>query len=201
LLARFYKTHRYDRFCLHSIYDLSKDKKAFHAFLHKYLFIDIKEDVLGVRNSLQIRRFIGRIVKKITKQLYLIIREKASAKNIYTYELSDSSSKAAKVLWGDNDIFFEDEELAVVEVLLFLMKTKESGLMNVIRDIEPLELDPGLSSEYFQFLLKKRTNYQSGIIEEIEARYEELDHPGKRQKMIEIVKDPGALFNIFDEAI
>jgi len=200
LLAKFYKTHRYDRFSLQSVYDLSKDKKALHTFLHKHLQIEVTEGIFGVSNSLQVKRFIGRVIKKITKQLYAIVQKEAMAKNIYTYEISSSSSKAAKVLWGNDDILFEDEDMAMVEIFIFLMKTKDSGLIDLIRTIKPLELDSALSSEYFQFMLKKRTDYTSMIMEEIEARYEELDRPGERQQMIEAIKDPSITFEESDES-
>lgn len=199
LLARFYKMHRYDRFGLQSIYDISKEKKALHAFLRKHLQIDVTEDMFGLSNSLRIKRFIGRTVKKITKQLYAIVQQEAINKNIYTYEISGSSSKAAKILWGDGQILFENEEVAMVEILLFLMKTKDSALMDFIRGVEPLELDPALSSEYLQFLLKKRTNYTSMIMEEIEGRYEDLNSPGERRRMIDAIKDPHISFESSQE--
>jgi hypothetical protein len=87
----------------------------------------------------------------------------------------------------------------MVEILIFLMKVKDDGLTDFIRSIDPLELDPALSSEYLQFLLKKRTNYTSSIMEEVEARYEELDHPGEREKIMEAIKDPDTTFQMPDE--
>lgn len=195
LLAKFYKTHRYDRFSLQSVFELSKDKKALHAFLQKYLKIDITEDIFGIENSLRIKRFIGRTVKKITKQIYKIVEAEAAAKNIYTYEISSSSSKAAKVLWGDDDILFEEDDIVMVEILLFLSRTNESSLVDFMNSLDPLELDPALSSDYLQALLKKRTNHTSSILEEIEARYEELERPGERLQAIKAIIDPAISFD------
>jgi hypothetical protein len=195
LLSKFYKTHRYDRFILGSVYDLSKEKKALHDFLHVYLEIDTTKDISGVMNSLRIRKFIGRAVKKISKQIHSIIEREAAAKSLYTYEISGSSSKAAKILWGEDDILFENEEIAVIEILLFLMKTQESPLVDILKSIEPLKLDPALSSEYLQFLLKKRASDASSILDEVEARYEDLEQPGEREKMISALKEPGMYFD------
>lgn len=201
LLTKFYKTHRYDRFTLQSVYDLSKDKKALHAFLHKHLQIDVTEDIFGLDNSLRVKRFIGRTVKKITKQLYAIVQNEAFAKNIYTYEISSSSSKAAKILWGNDDILFEDEDRAMVEIFMFLQKTKDSSLMDFTKSIKPLELDPALSSEYLQFILKRRTRSTSMIMEEIETLYEELDRPGDRQQMIDAIKNPDVDFEMLNQSV
>jgi hypothetical protein len=108
LLSNFYNTYRYDRFNLNSIYELSKEKKALHLFLNKHLQIDISDKMFGAANTPRIKQFIGRTVKKITKQLYTIIEREASAKNLYTYEISSSGSKAAKILWEDGAITFDD---------------------------------------------------------------------------------------------
>jgi len=195
LLLIFYKTHRYDRFSLQSVTNISRDKKALHVFLHKYLKIDISDDMVGIENTLRVKKFIGKTVKRITKDIYLIIQESAHAKNLYTDEISSSSSKAAKILWGGDDILFDYEEIAMIEVLAFLMKTKESTLMNIIKKLEPLPLDPALDSEYLQFLLKKRTNYLSSIIDEIEDCHSDTPDLKNRLEMINAIKDPNIGFD------
>lgn len=194
LLSIFYKTHRYNRFSLQSVTNISRDKKALHLFLNKYLQIDITDDMFGVDNSLRVKKFIGKTVKKITKDIYLIIKESAHAKNLYTDEISSSSSKAAKILCGGDDILFDYEETAMIEVLAFLMKTKESTLMKVIKDIEPLPLDPALDSEYLQFLLKKRTDFSSSIIDEIEDYHADISDFKNRMEIINVIKDPNVSF-------
>ncbi len=199
LLSVFYKTHRYDRFNLQSIKDLSKDKIALHHFLRKYLGIDTKENIFGIENSLRVKRFMGRTVKKITTQLHAIIEDAARAKNLYTYEISGSTSKAAKILWGNDEIVFDDEERNAIEILIFLLKTKESSLMDFIRDMEPLSLDPALDSDYFHFLLGKRVGDFSGIADEIDAHYEEIDNPKERLEMIDAIRNPYLTFGSSEE--
>ena len=84
LLSEFYKNHRYDRFNFSSLTLVSKDKEALHNYLHKYLKIDTTEDypMTVVRNSPEIRKFLGRIIKNITKKIYSIIDKTAHEKNI-----------------------------------------------------------------------------------------------------------------------
>jgi hypothetical protein len=196
LLSVFYKDHRYGRFNLPQRSNLTKDKKLFHDFLKKHIQIDITEDfpLTCVWNSVAVKKFVGKIVKKITKNLYSIIDQAAIAKNLYTYEISSSSSKAAKILWGGDGILFDFEETAMIEVLAFLMKTKESTLMDVIKEIEPLQLDPALDSEYLQFLLKKRTEYLSSIIGQIEDCHADMPDLKARLALINAVKDPKVIF-------
>ena len=194
LLSIFYKTHRYNRFSLKSVTNISRDKKALHMLLHKYLQIDITDDMFGVENSLRVKKFIGKTVKKITKDIYLIIKESAHAKNLYTDEISSSSSKAAKILCGDDDILFDYEETAMIEVLVFLMNTKESTLMDIMKEIEPLPLDSALDSEYLQFLLKKRTDFSSSIIDEIEDYHSDISELKNRMEIINAIKDPNVSF-------
>ena len=198
LLSTFYKTHRYDRFTLQSVTDLSKDKKAFLLFLHKNLQIDITEDVpfLPIKNSERIKKFIGGSTKKIAVELHNIIRDAAHTKGLYTYELSSGYSKAAKVFFGDEDsIIFEDEEIAAIEALVFLMKTRKSKLIDFIKEIKPLPLDPALCGDYLQGLLHRRQNEMQSIIAEIEAHYEDIEDKKERYERIKAIRDPSIFFD------
>lgn len=190
LLSVFYEDHRYGRFNLPQIDNLSKDKKLFLTFLHKHLGIEVRDDIIGIKNSLQVKKFIGKTVKNITKNLYSIIDKAATAKNLYTYELSDSSSKAAKVVWGDEEITFDCEEVAMMEVLIFLLKTNESDRVNMLKDIEPLPLDPALDGEYIHFLLRKRTGFVSAIISEVEECQADVRDLKQRMEFLKVIKDP-----------
>jgi hypothetical protein len=199
LLAVFYEDHRYGRFNIPQRDNLSKDRKLFLTFLNKHLGIDIKNDIVGNENSLQIKKFMGKTVKKITKCLYSIIDKAAMAKNLYTNELSDSSSKAAKIVWGDEEIDFGREEIAMMEVLIFLLKTTGSHRINMIKELESLPLDPALDGEYLQFLIKKKTDYVSSIIDEVESNQADIKDLKERIRFIKAVKDPNIFFEDFNE--
>jgi hypothetical protein len=195
LLSVFYEDHRYGRFNIPQRDNLSKDKKLFFTFLSKQLKIEIKDSIFGVDNSLQIKKFMGKTIKKMTKQLYSIVSEAASAKGLYTYEISSSSSKAAKVVWGDEDIAFDSEEIVMMEVLIFLLKTTESTRIKLMREIEPLPLDPALDDEYLQLLLRKRTDYGSAIVDEVESHHEDVKDLKERIEFIKAIKDPHLFFD------
>lgn len=196
LLSVFYNTHRYDRLSLQSLTVFSKDKKAFLDFLHKYLGIDIKEEssIFYVENSSEVKTFIGRIVKDIARALYKIVREYAGKKGLNTDEISSSSSKAGKVLMGDEPITFESEDRAMVEALIFLMTTKDSSLAEFMKEIDPLSLDPALDSEYLQAILYKRPKEMQGVIDEVESYYEEMGDVKERLEAIDAIKNPGISF-------
>jgi hypothetical protein len=200
LLSVFYQEQRYNRLSFQFFTSFSKDKKSFLNFLHKYLGVKIEEEssLFYVENSLEIKDFVGRIVKDIVNELYIIIQEYAGRKNLYTYEISSSSSKAGKVLMGDSPITFENEDIAMIEVLIFLIKTKESTLVDFIKDIESLPLDPALSSEYLQALLHKRPKEMQGVIDEIEACYEEMDKLKDRLERIKAIRDPSIGISLCD---
>lgn len=196
LLSVFYDEQRYDRFRLQSLTVFSKDKKAFLDFLHKHLGIDIKEEssIFYVQNSPEVKTFIGKLVKDIVRQLYESIRRSASAKNLSTDEISSAYSKAAKVLLGDKPIVFENEDVAMIELLIFLMKTKDSPLIDFMKTMKPLPLDPALDSEYLQALLYKRPSEIQNAIDEIESHHEDVKDLKDRLEAIKAIKDPDVSF-------
>ncbi len=201
ILYRFYKLHRYDRFSFGSLQRLGEDKEILQNFFHKHLGIDITENfpITAVWNTFQIKKFFGKVVKKITKELYRIIKEEAKRKNIYTDEISGSDSKAAKVLWGDDDLHFEDEDRVIIELLIYFLHTNESTLIDVIKDIDPLDLDPGSSKRYLEVLLSNKARYRSDVLDEIECLYqEEVSDAGERLKLIDAIKDPNVYFSHTD---
>lgn len=194
LLSVFYEDHRYGRFNIPQRDNLSKDKKLFLTFLHKHLGIKIEDDIIGTENSLQVKKFMGKTVKKIAKDLYSIIGKTASSKNLYTYELSDSSSKAAKVVWGDEEITFDREEVVMAEVLIFLLQTPELDRVKLLKEIKPLPLDPALDNEYLHFLLRKRTGFLSAIVDEVEDAQADSENLKERLEIIKVIKDPSVGF-------
>lgn len=194
ILSTFYKTNRYDRFCLSSARNISNDKNLLHLFLKKNLNIKTENDIFGLENSFRIKRFIGKIIKRMVDDIYSIIQEAARSKNLYTYEISSAYSKAGKVLLSKDSIVFDDEDLAIIEVLCFLISTKDSVLMNVVRELEPLSLDPGLDNEYLQFLINKRARYAMSAIDEIEECYLDIKDLRSRLELLKAIKNPAVNF-------
>jgi hypothetical protein len=57
-----------------------------------------------------------------------------------------------------------------------------------MKDIDPLNLDPGLSSEYLQVLLNNSSFYYSSVLDEVEYCYQEdVDDMGERLELIDAV--------------
>ena len=201
LLTVFYKTHRYDRFNLSKVSPTEKDKEMFYGFLNKYLDLNLetKDEIFAIENTPQIKRFIGRTVKKITKNLYALVNEYAQVKNLYTYEISGSGSKAAKVLWGDDTLDFEDSDRIKIESLIFLMGLNDTGLIKFIKAIQPLDLDPAMDTDHLQNLLKNNPYRISQIQDEIECLYEGVEDRKDRIEKIDFIRDPGIYFSESDE--
>jgi hypothetical protein len=79
LLGTFYKTSRYDRFSLNSIYEGKKEARAVRALLAKHLQAEFPdaESTFGTDNTEQYRKFISRSVLKIARNIYQVIRRRA----------------------------------------------------------------------------------------------------------------------------
>lgn len=144
LLAKFYKSLRYERFSLISVYDLKKERDALCRFLGKHLDVEIREPspILGTPNDDRYRRFIRNVVVKISTELYEVVQSRASELNLYTYEVRHGS-KAQTVFLGQAHIAAED--VLWKELLIFMMNTKStSGYLEFLRGITPLDLDRNL---------------------------------------------------------
>jgi len=98
LLSKFYKSHRYGRYSLSSVPNIQEEKRCFLEFIEKHLslVLSIDDEFAYISNTDQIRKFIGRVVQKISSKLFSIIRNEAFRLNIYTTELR-GDSKALKI--------------------------------------------------------------------------------------------------------
>ena len=198
LLANFYKTLRYDRFTLSAHWDPSKEKTALRSFLQKHLEVPLgdHDSLFPTLNDARIRKHIGRVVGKIAGELYRAVRSRASALNLYTYELRHGS-KAEKV-FGGGECNFVSEDVLLKELLVFFMNTKAtSGLMKFLKSIQPLDFDEALACDYLRcFQLVEATAY---VIGELDALYADLDDPGARLELMSVVGNPNVLFDDEDE--
>jgi hypothetical protein len=198
LLGSFYKSLRYDRFTLYSIYDPKKEIEEFCEFLSKHLKVDIPyDDMFGRRNEDRYKKFTQRTVVKISRVFYEIIREQAGALNLYTYELRHGS-KAEAVFLGEIDI--ADEDILWKELLVFFINTEStSGYLEFLRGIEPLDFDPELVSEYLDCF--RSNDAKSIVMGELEAHYSELEEGrrGSRLKLMSVIGDPNVYFGSEEE--
>jgi hypothetical protein len=67
LLSKFYKTHRYGRYSLASVPAIDAERTLLIEFLAKHLSIARPQEdaLLGFRNTNQIRKFVGKVVRHI----------------------------------------------------------------------------------------------------------------------------------------
>jgi len=194
LLGKFYKSYRYDRYCLGTVTELSKEKRAILSWLNKYLGINVEEKppFQIVRNETRIKKFVGKVCGKILASLYEIVDEAATSKNLYTYEVR-YFSKAYKLLLG-KEYDFESEDVLWKELIVFLRNTRqESKWLEYINSIDPLEFDAGLISEYLQSFGSNVKKIE--IVEELESLYEDVENKGERLRQIGILGDPNVCFD------
>ena len=193
LLGTFYKTLRYDRFSLSSAYDSKREMEALCNLLSKHLKVDIQRNtpLLGTENEDRYRRFIRKTVLKIATSLYEVIKARARALNLYTYELHHGSKAETVFL---RKINISDEDVLWKELLVFFMNTKStSGYLDFLRDITPLEFDPELVGDYLDCF--QSDTAKAFVMDELEHLYEELEEKGKRLEVMSVIGAPNVFFD------
>lgn len=188
LLGTFYKSLRYDRFTLSSVYNGAREAKAIQTLLSKHLQVAFPKDrsYFGVDNDDRYRNFIQRTVQKIAQNVYQAISNRARTLNLYTYELRHES-KAESVLLRKVDI--NDEDVLWKELLIFFMNAEPStGYLKLLKDTTPLDFDPALVFDYLNCF--KSDGYKVGVMDELEHHYEEMDKT-ERNKRLELMRSIG----------
>lgn len=184
LLSRFYKSLRYDRFSLNSVYKGEKETGEVCDFLARHLNLDFNQenelyDLIGINNDDRYRKFIQRTTLNISKKLYKSIQSRARQLNLYTYELR-YDSKAASVFLREIDVSSED--ILRKELLLFFMNTIESTkYLEYLRGITPLEFDPALIEDYISCF--KSDFSKASVMDELESHYEEMDREERKERL------------------
>lgn len=195
LLSTFYKSLRYDRFTLSSVYDSDRERNALWGFLSKHLDLEQSSGIFPTQNDARYRKYIRRIVTKISSALFEVVRNKASELNLYTYELRHGS-RAETIFIGQADLLAE--EVLWKELLVFFMNTKSSsGYLEFLRSIEPLEFDPALAGDYLQCFQSDAA--KAFVVGELETIYDELEKPGERLEMMSVIGNPNVYFDSDDD--
>ena len=174
LLSNFYKSYRYDRFRLESIYNAGREKEGLRNFLAIHLKVEIKEDSLmvGTENDQEIRSKMAELISDMARKIYKIISNESTRLNIYIYELRYDSK--ASILFQNFKTDFSIEDRAVAEFLIFLINTSESNeQLKLIREIKPLDLDLAMVGEFIRSLNSYAE--RSALAEMIESAYEDLE--------------------------
>jgi hypothetical protein len=199
LLSKFYKSYRYGRYSLSAVPDVYEEKRLFLEFVAKHLQIEIPidDEFAPIPNTDQIRKFVGRVVKKICGELFRVVGQRARELNIYTTEIR-GDSKALKVFYGER-LDFIDEEFKKKELLLFLMSPKSAGPhVELLRTFEALDLDPAMAPNYIQALLND--THLPFVEGEVDELYTEVANVRERLQFLEIMGNEYLFYDGEDEA-
>ena len=186
ILSSFYKSHRYGRYNLASVYGPARERDDLNAFLEKHL--SIKIDIEGMftvtPNEGRHKKFIGKVISKIVLPIFRIVRSEAGRLNLYTHEI-EYGSKASKIFVRES-FDFEDEDILQVELIGYFSSGEASGPnVRFIRDlIKPLPFDPALEADYLAALRSDRQ--KQGVLDELEAHYEDVEDFKERREMLEV---------------
>lgn len=187
LLTNFYKSIRYERYAISSVYIPNNDQKIFFEFIEKELNIKILTNMLGCTpNERRIKKFMGKTIGKIVTSLYEIIEEESYKQNLGTKEIG-ITSKAFKI-FINKKFDFEDEKLIQKEVLIHLIQNKGSkAFQDYINGIDALKLEGYDTNFYVNYLLDfhKKTFVPS----EVEYHYDERKDAKERINHLQILGD------------
>ncbi|SFK01421.1 hypothetical protein [Methylocapsa palsarum] len=187
ILSRFYKSHRYGRYSLASVYSPAQERDDLNSFFEKYL--DIKIDIESMfsrtRNERRHKRFIGKVLSKIVVPIFEIIRGEAHRLNLYTYEI-EYESKASKIFQFQS-FDFENEDILQTEILAYFISVKASGAnARFLREqIKALSFDSALEADYISALRSDRKKLT--VMDEFEALYkDDVSDFATRREMLNV---------------
>jgi hypothetical protein len=183
LLDTFYRSVRYDRYSLSSVYRPSQDQRGLVDFISSELAIEITIGLpfsTGVTDN--IKSFMGNIIGKISVQLFEIIRKEANGIGTHTYDMP-YNSKAFKIFIA-KEFSFLKEKLMQREVSLFLLKSlPDDNLKSHLDKLQPLAFGQLQTNKYFESMFNYHKDRQ--VRDEMEYLYEE--HKMKYKRVDEIM--------------
>lgn len=173
MLSTFYKTYRYDRYGMRSLYRDGDERKLLTDWINVHLSKEIKIDgIFAVQNTDALKKSIGKVISKIVKPLYERIGNQARGLNLYTYEIR-YDSKAFWVLIA-NQFDFLDADRIRMEALIYIAASKNEGAnLKLMRNTEPLSLESCEEGAYVRAILRPQAAFN--LEGEIEACYEDFD--------------------------
>lgn len=132
---------------------------------------------------------------------YLLICEKASELNTYTYEI-DSLSRTARVFWSaQRRTLYEQmvlEQNATKELLLYIYKKKGgAGVFRLFDEMEALDFDDGLVNEYLEDLCVGKIN--DLLIDCVDDLHEEIGDKAQRKELLSLIGNSSVMFDFHDE--
>lgn len=191
LLNQFYKSIRYMRYGVDKQTD--KEVTLLNNFLDKYIEVDRNYLTDSILVSDKTKKLLGKVISKISKDYYKLVREGSNRNGIFTYEIREDS-KAAKVFRSQslyNEMF--DERISFKELMVYIRNTNEKHpFLKFVEDIKPLSFDPGLINGYFEELINGIISQQ--LIDEVDYLYDNLDNKKERQNTVDLLGNPNVDF-------
>ena len=171
ILTNFYKSVRYDRFNLTSVFQPPQDQQKLIQFISEELQMEIRTGIpFPTGASDRIKTFVGNIVGRIATQLFDIIESDATRLHTFTYEMP-YDSKAFKI-FRIREFDFSMEKLMQREALLFILKEMPNDeLKKFINSIEPLKFNNFHTNEYLKSIMNFHGN--RSVVDEMEHIYED----------------------------
>lgn len=175
-------------------------RKLFIAFLKRLNGkFDFDEPCAAVQFE-EFKRFYINELGKLAVHFYLLIHEKASELNTYTYEI-DSFSRASRVFWtAQRKTLYEQmilEQDATKELILYIYKKKRgTGVFRLLDDMEALDFDDSLVNEYLEDLCTGKVN--DSLIDYVDEIHEDIEDKAKRKERKELLSLIGNCSVLFD---
>jgi hypothetical protein len=198
LLAKFYKTWRYDRYILSDNFHYDKEKQALIAFIEKHLKIEIRNEILNTTpNDIKYKRFVGRTVGKIISYLYEIIKRESCKLNVFTYEIR-VHTKAYKI-FVRKEYDFINEDIFWKELLIYILNNVDNNeYLGIYRSIQPLDFDDGLLVGMIKGL--KSDLFKQENLDSLEYLYDEIKNKKARFDFLNIIGNDKVYLCSEDEA-
>lgn len=186
VFSKFYKSHRYNRFQVSSVYDSEPELEVFQSFFVKHLKLNLPANpsLFSLPITWREKRFLGKTAGLIISKLYDLITKSAREKNLYTYEVN-SGTKAYKIFLMKDFDFFK-EEIFTKEILVYLINSDEKNAdLKLLKDIEKLHFDPALIHDYICALSSDKKKLW--CLDELESIYDDLENKSKRLDLLESI--------------
>jgi hypothetical protein len=196
LLDDFYKTTRYNRFNISSVYSGNRDKFGINQFLE----IELKDDhsiesEFSKPFSIKTRKFLGKIIGKLSTQVYEIIRTEAHRNGTFTYEIA-YSSKAYKIFM-EKKFDFVHERLTQREALLHILRNGIDGnYREFLNTIPSINLEGYTTDKYIQSIFGYDLDCQ--VKDEVETIYEDYKQDKERTDAL-LAIGSGIRFDDFED--
>lgn len=201
MFAEYYNNFRYANYIPGK--NSSELRKLFIGFLKKQNGRFNFDEPYALCQFENFKRFYINEVGKLSSHYFKLIRNKAREIGTYTYEI-DSSSNAARVfLSTQSRSLYEQmiiEEESIKELVLYLYKNKkESGVFELLNEMDSLDLDEALINDYLSDLCEGKVNdtlidYVDGLYDEIEDKKQRKE----RKELLSLIGNRSVLFDLDD---